>query len=243
MSAAKSGQRLSLTKKHLQTACGQELLTLLLDIGRDGILEYEELERLSDWLNRNKQNDISAIAFLFGLMVGVCEDQKITSEELVEIQLAIERVLPPNTRAEIRLKRLVSLPPRLPEPATERQLDYIRILGGYPSVDLSKWDASAMIEQLKENPPASSRQLMFLRFWGRMDLATMSRSEVTAWMSQFIDEDERRKNAWNIYKAESGDDGSFRDPSHVPIGIGLQYLEKGKEGNSIQRALKRLFCA
>lgn len=224
MSAAKPGQRLSLSKSQLASPIGQELFNLLLEIGKDGVLEYEELERISDFLNRNKNCEIPGITFLFNLMIAVCEDQTITAEELVDIQLGIERVLPLATRAEIKRSRLALIPPPLPEPATERQLEYIRILGGTPPPGLSKWDASELIDQLKQSPPASPRQIMFLRFWGRMDLVGCSRDEVTAWMSEFIDEDERRKHAWNVYKAEIGDDGSQRDPSFVPIGIGPQYL-------------------
>jgi hypothetical protein len=224
MSTAKSSQRLSLTKGQLATPVGQDFLSLLLDIGKDGVLEYEELERLSNFLNRSKNCEIPGISFLFNLMIEVCEDQKITSEELVEIQLGIERVLPPATRAEIKRSRLALLPPPLPEPATERQLEYIRILGGTPPPYLSKWDASELIDQLKQSPPASPRQIMFLRFLGRVDLVNCSRDEVTAWMSDFIDEDERRKRAWNRYKEQIGDDGSQRDPAFVPIGIGPNYL-------------------
>jgi hypothetical protein len=146
MSAAKPGQRLSLTKSHLASPVGLELFNLLSDIGKDGVLEYEELERLSDFLNRNKDSNIPGVSFLFNLMIEVCEDQKIASEELVEIQLGIERVLPPNTRTEIRRNRLALIPPPLPETATERQLDYIRILGGHPLPGLSKWDASELID-------------------------------------------------------------------------------------------------
>jgi hypothetical protein len=57
-----------------------------------------------------------------------------------------------------------------------------------------------------------------------MDLVGCSRDEITDWMSLFIDEDERRKRAWNRYKQEINDDGSQRDPSFVPIGIGTSYL-------------------
>ena len=224
MSTAKPSQRLSLTKGQLASPVGQDFLGLLLEIGKDGVLEYEELERLSDFLNQHKNCEITGISFLFNLMVEVCEDQKITPEELVEIQLGIERVLPPATRAEIKRSRLALLPPPLPEPATERQLEYILILGGTPPPFLSKWDASELIDQLKQSPPASPRQIMFLRFWGRMDLVSCSRDEVTAWMSDFIDEDERRKRAWNRYKEQIGDDGSQRDPAFVPIGIGPNYL-------------------
>lgn len=224
MSATKPGRRLSLTKSYLASRVGQELFSLLSDLGQDGILEYEELERLSDFLNRNKDCNIPGLVFLFNLMIEVCEDQKIAAEELVEIQLGIERVLPPSTRAEIRRNRLALIPPPLPEPATERQLDYIHILGGSPSPGLSKWDASELIDQLKQNPPPSPRQIMFLRFWGQTDLIGQSRDEVTAWMSEFIDQDERRKHAWNRYKDEIDADGSQRDPSFVPIGIGPNYL-------------------
>jgi len=143
---------------------------------------------------------------------------------LVEIQLGVERVLPQSTRAEIRRNRLALIPPHLAEPATDRQLDYIHILGGSPPPGLSKWDASELIDQLKHNPPASPRKIMFLRFWGQTDLIGRSRDEVTVWMSEFIDQDERRKQAWNRYKDEIGDDGSQRDPSFVAIGIGPNYL-------------------
>jgi hypothetical protein len=80
MRAAKPAQRLSLTKSYLASPVGQELFSLLSDIGKDGILEYEELERLSDFLNRNKDAGIPGITFLFDLMIEVCEDQKIAAE-------------------------------------------------------------------------------------------------------------------------------------------------------------------
>jgi hypothetical protein len=247
-SAAKQAQRVSLTKAQIASAIGQDFLCLLIDIGKDGILEYEELERLSDWLNRNKDTAIPAVSFLFNLMVEVCADQNLTLEELVEIQLGIERVLPPQTRSQIKNNRLALIPPKEadsePDPATQRQLDYIRALGGNPPVGLSKWDASDMIDQLLEKPMASSRQIMFLRFWDRLDLANRSRDEVSAWMSQFIDGDERRKHAWNTYKAEIGDDGSQRDPSFVPIGIGFQFLDRCRmQAVSPQSGYRRWFGA
>jgi hypothetical protein len=65
---------------------------------------------------------------------------------------------------------------------------------------------------------------MFLRFWGRVDLIKLSRDEISAWMTDFIDEDERRRNAWNRYKRDIGDDGTQRNPEIIPIGIGSKYL-------------------
>lgn len=217
-------QRVSLTKSHLKNPIGIDFLNLLTEVGQDGILNYDELLKLSDFLNANKRCGIPGVTFLFNLMIEVCSDQNITSEELVDIQLGIEKVLPPDYRSEIKRSRLSLAPPPLPDAATERQLDYIRILGGTATPGLTKWEASELISQLKWKPPASPRQIMFLRFWGRMDLIGCSRDEITDWMSLFIDEDERRKRAWNRYKQEIKDDGSQRDPSFVPIGIGTSYL-------------------
>jgi len=216
-------QRVSLTKSHLKDPIGIELLNLLSEIGQDGILDYDELQKLSEFLNAHKHCDIPGVKFLFNLMIEVCSDQEITSEELVDIQLGIEKVLPPDYRSEIKRSRLTVAPP-LPDAATERQLNYIQILGGNAPPGLTKWEASQLIAQLKWKPPASPRQIMFLRFWGRMDLVGHSRDEITDWMSQFIDEDERRRRAWNRYKQEINDDGSQRDPSFVPVGIGNSYL-------------------
>lgn len=100
-----------------------------------------------------------------------------------------------------------------------------------------------MIERLKDNRPASQRQIMFLRFWGRPDLANRSRAEVTAWMTRFIDVDERRKHAWNMYKLEVGDDGSQGDPIRVPIGIGERYLGMEQSKMGMPNIFKRLFGA
>lgn len=71
-------------------------------------------------------------------MVQVCGDQRITAEELVKIQLGIERVIPQDARAEIRRKRRALIPPPMPKEATQRQIEYIRILRGEPPPGLSK---------------------------------------------------------------------------------------------------------
>ena len=116
--------------------------------------------------------------------------------------------------------------------ATEKQFQYIRDLGGDPPAGLSRADAEILIPQLqakqqeslaREEPP-TARQMMVLRFWNRMDLAQSSKWEVEQWLSQFYDEDPRRKPAWETFKLENGDDGSQHDPSWVPIGAGESYL-------------------
>ena len=83
-----------------------------------------------------------------------------------------------------------------------------------------------MIERLFENPPVSNRQLMFLRFWNRMDLANRTKREVCEWMDNFIQEYHARWLVWDLFKTESGDDVSQRDPSFVPIDAAEKHLEK-----------------
>ena len=109
--------------------------------------------------------------------------------------------------------------------ATEKQLQYIRELGGSPPVGLTKSDASKLIEELKEgdNNP-TPRQIMLLRFWNRMDLANRSRGEIVNWLENFYAQDSRRKSAWELYKLQNKDDGTQHDPAWVKIGEGENCL-------------------
>jgi hypothetical protein len=61
---------------------------------------------------------------------------------------------------------------------------------------------------------------MVPRFRGKIDPVELRRDGVITWMSEFIDEAERRKHAWNRWKDEAGDDGLQCDPSLIPNGIG-----------------------
>jgi hypothetical protein len=123
--------------------------------------------------------------------------------------------------------------------ATEKQFDFILSLGGNPPVGISQAAASKLIDtllveqherQARERSP-TPRQTMVLRFWNRTDLVNASQWEVEQWLTQFYNEDPRRKVAWETFKLENGDDGSQRDPSWVPIGVGESYLNKsGSKG-------------
>ena len=83
-----------------------------------------------------------------------------------------------------------------------------------------------MIEELLGRQQPTPRQMMILRFWNRMDLAQSSKEEVSDWLSQFYEQDPRRKEAWETYKHDSADDGSQHDPSCVPLGAGEHYLQQ-----------------
>ena len=59
-----------------------------------------------------------------------------------------------------------------------------------------------------------------------MDLAQSSRWEVEQWLTQFYNEDQRRRAAWEAFKLDNGDDGSQNNPSRVPIGAGEIYMSR-----------------
>ncbi len=215
--------RITLTRAQMKMPEIEEFVVLLVNIASDGVLEYEELQKLTDWLNGHIHLDVPAVKFMFDLMIRVCADGKITSEEVFEIQLGIERVLPKEYRTQITEARKAAY---YDQPASANQLDTIASISHERPVGLSRRQASEMLDRLFSDPPASNRQIMFLRFWNRTELATKSRREISEWMDSFIQADQARWLAWDMFKEECGDDGSQRDPSFVPIGVGEKYLKK-----------------
>lgn len=215
--------RVTLTRAQLEMPEVEEFVVLLVNIASDGVLEYQELQKLTDWLNGHVHLDVPAVRFLVDLMVRVCADGKIAAEEMFEIQLGIERALPKQYRTQITEARKAAY---YNQPASDNQLDAISAMTHERPVGLSRREASERLDELYTNPPASNRQLMFLRFWNRMDLANKSRREISEWMDEFIQADHARWLAWDLFKADSGDDGSQCDPSFVPIGAGEKYLRK-----------------
>jgi hypothetical protein len=220
--SATSG-RVTLTRAQLKLPEVEEFVVLLVNIAADGVLEYEELQQLTDWLNNHVHLDVPAVKFMFDLMVRVCADGNITDEEIFEIQLGIERVLPKEYRTQITEARKAAY---YNQPASANQLDTIAGITHQRPAGLSRREASEMLDRLFTDPPASNRQIMFLRFWNRMDLTSKSRREISEWMDSFVQSDHARWLAWDLFKVECGDDGSQRDPSFVPIGAGEKYLKR-----------------
>jgi len=217
--ATTNGTRITLTRAQLKQPKAEEFVVLLSKIASDGILEYEELQTLVEWLNGHSHSQIPAIQFMFDLMLRISTHGKIEEEETFEIQLAIERALPKEFRTQISEARKKAY---YNQQASQRQLDAIEQITNKRVSGLTRGEASEIIQ----NPPASNRQIMFLRFWNRMDLINRSRHEISDWMSVFINEDQARWAAWDLYKIESRDDGTQHDPSSVPIGAGEKYLQK-----------------
>ena len=295
--------RFILTPKQCETPLGQELVSLLIEIERDGFVTEQGVRRLNEWLESKSDSKILAILYLLDLSRHVLSCGKLTNDAAFEMQLAIERVLPKPIRQPILLKRyevqktlpageqiiaeirkLGGNPPpgltrleafqlesNLSSPATENQIAYIRRLGGNPVPTINLQAASDLIQELLHsvkatekqldfirslggNPPwglsragaeeliprllaeqrekqaredsPTPRQTMVLRFWNRLDLADKSKWDVEQWLDKFYHEDFRRKVAWETFKLANGDDGSQRDPSWVPIGVGESYLSK-----------------
>ena len=219
--------RLTLTKKHLNRPEIQDFVALLVGIASDGVVEYEELQRLTTWLNSNVNSDVPAVRYMVNLMLRVCSDGELGQEEIFEIQLAIERVLPKEQRARIAETRKAIY---YDQPASANQLDLIEELTFRRPEGLTRRAASEMIDEFFSNPPPTNRQLMVLRFWNRLDLSGCSRREISDWMDAFLNEDYNRWGAWELYKKESGDDGLQNDPEVVPIGVGESYLARVRRG-------------
>ena len=295
--------RVTLTKAQSEIPIAKELIALLVEIEKDGFVEDAGARRLTRWLEERQSTEIPAFQFLLDISKDVLSYGKLTTvdapklENALQLQTAIERVLPKHFRDPITAKRreveerfrqqmpasegmldrirelggkpkpgmtsaeAYELKEKLYHQPTEAQLDYIRSLGGHPSPALTRESASLVIQELLSghkatdrqieyirnlggNPPPglshveaseiiqkllaieqpTPRQIMVLRFWNRLDLAQSSKHQIEEWLTQFYDEDPRRKAAWEIFKVEIADDGSQHDPSIVPIGAGQNYL-------------------
>lgn len=159
-----------------------------------------------------------------------------------ENQIAYIRRLGGNPHPTINLQEASDLIQKLLHSvkATEKQFDFILSLGGNPPVGLSRAGAEELIprllaeqheKQARERSP-TPRQTMVLRFWNRTDLVNASQWEVEQWLDKFYHEDPRRKEAWEMFKKENHDDGSQRDPSWVPIGVGGSFLRRVSDSQS-----------
>lgn len=147
----------TLTDEQLKRPQIQEFLDLLVKISADGVLDYEELQELTQFLNQHIHTDVAAVKLLVDLMLKVCSDGKITPQEIFEIQLGIERVLPKEYRNRIsELRKAASYA----QPASRAQLDVIQAMLHQRPSGLNRREAAEMIDQLFENLPGDGG-------WGR----------------------------------------------------------------------------
>jgi HIRAN domain len=88
----------SLSKKQLATPIGAELLGLCESIKSDGQLSKDNIISLAKWLRTHKDCELPAAAFLSEVVERIIADKKVSADEMAELHLAIEKVLPGDVR-------------------------------------------------------------------------------------------------------------------------------------------------
>lgn len=225
---------MTITKNQLEMPEVSEFSELLIEIASDGVIEYEELQTLAEWLNRHKQLDVPAIHFMFNLLLRVCKTQRLGSEEIYQVQLGIERVLPKEFRQRIAEARRGAY---YTQPASENQLALIQSLTFQRPVGLSRCEASELIEKIFQG--ATNRQKMFLRFCNRMEMMDKTREQISQWMDAYIRDNPAHWEAWEKFKVEIEDDGEQNDPTIVPIGAIQKYVKSGNARSFFDRIVGR----
>ena len=74
-----------------------------------------------------------------------------------------------------------------PDAATDKQIAYIRALGGSPPKGLTKEKASDLIDALRNSAPPTTKQLDLLKKLGGTVTAGMTAAEASDWISQLDD--------------------------------------------------------
>jgi hypothetical protein len=232
-------KRVTLTKTEAASAYGQRLIHQILAISDDGNLTIEEVRALHAVLMDGPM-EIEAVPFLRAKTTVVLHDGELDHLEMYQLRCAMERVVPKDVRSDLTiLLSRIGLPTMEEEeedggyrvkrswhddPVTTRQLEFIRDLGGVATERMTKGAASLLIDQLLERRPPSPRQRMVLRFFDRVDLMEKTKEEISIWLDALYRQHEEYEQAWHLFKAAIGDDGSMCDPSIVPIGAYRQYL-------------------
>lgn len=98
--------RVYLTTSELASEAGKQLLHICIRITQDGKLDLQEIKSLRNWLLTNKTNSsIAAIPYLLDILRRITADGVIDRDELMELHLAVERVIPaPNRQPAIQAR-------------------------------------------------------------------------------------------------------------------------------------------
>ncbi len=91
-------RRVSLTKSQLRSEHGAELLSICQSATVDGVVTDSEIEELRVWLESSNESDLPAASLLRDIVGKVIADGSITPVERVDLQRAVESVLPPELR-------------------------------------------------------------------------------------------------------------------------------------------------
>lgn len=93
--------RVSLTRLQRESAAGLELLAICQQVTSDGRLAVEELDDLQGWLMKYADAPLAGRAYLDATLQRVMADGVVSPEELKEVHAALEKILPPDVRADV----------------------------------------------------------------------------------------------------------------------------------------------
>ena len=171
-----------LTKAQCEMPIAQELVKLLVEIEKDGFVTEQGAQKLNEWLESNSNVEILAFHFLSEKVKRILSNGKLMTETEVGIevalnlQIAIERVLPKQIREPILAKRrLVEEQLRNNMPASKEMVALIRQLGGNPPFGITRGEAYGLKEKLWHQP--SDRQLSYIRGLGGNPSPDITREE------------------------------------------------------------------
>ncbi|MGO9585058.1 MAG: hypothetical protein ACLP2Y_02460 [Limisphaerales bacterium] len=178
-------QRISLTKAQCDEPVVQELIALLVETEKDGFVADDAACKLVAWLEGKNNSEIPAFNFLLETARAVLACGELTTRTIpeidiaLELQLAIERVLPKQVRDPIKAKRIEAVN-RMRDnvPASKGVLDYIRELGGTPRYGMTASEAEELKEELYHQP--TTRQLEYIRALGANPPSNVTRQTASS---------------------------------------------------------------
>jgi len=242
-----------MTEQQGQTISGKRLLNIIVDICQDERIELSEVKELHHFLAADRSGMI-AIQQLHVLTSEAIADDEIDEVDAYRLKTAFVKLAPPSVRGviETHLESIgypfwsdddLEEPAWKRHPATKKQLDFIRNLGGYAPDHATKGEAAMAIDVLLNDRPVTPRQMMLLRFFDHLELAASSKDEVSEWIDNFYGSDDRYERAWDRFKRHTNHDPYSQDPSVVPIGAYKQYLEPERRYGPDKESMRNIVYA
>jgi hypothetical protein len=237
--------RVRMTQVQAATPAGRKLLEAILQTCHDGQIEYAEAEQVFACL-KAVGDSIPAAGYLRVILMESLEDGSIDAHDAYRLKQAFIDVVPRESKPiiETHLQGIglpareaeshIDQPPWWPDPITGKQAHFIASLGGVVRPNMTKGEASVLIDQLLNRQPPTPRQIMLLRFFNRMDLADASREEISGFVAELQRADPDAMAYWDRFKLQAGIPKSHRDPLAVPIGAYAQ-MKAGKAFRAIDQ--------
>lgn len=181
----------TLTKAQCETPIIHELIALLVEIEKDGIVTDQGANRLNEWLKLQSGSEVIGIRFLSDKVNSILDYGELTTETAsgleiaIDLQVAIERVLPKHIREPILKKRhavVEELQSKLP--ASKEMIALIRQIGGKPWKGISRGEASDLKYKLWHKP--SDSQLSYIRQLGGDPSPGITREEASEMVRQLL---------------------------------------------------------